>query len=244
MMEWVCRWKPFWIPVGDKFQKAHLKEWQPVGDGSIRDSGENSIMTAPCAADSTKHRRAENSDCAPIKLSNLLDTSSAPKSSRQAVGEPDALTWELCGTEGTSAFCGKVGGSIVSRKACVQFSSPKAAQSLSRTFGTSGYEEDVSLIRDSFTTWVKAHHNTTVERHVVDVRKALTEYHSTRNQFERFRMLELMSRFEFDFRRRGNYFLKDSNSWCVQSLLTHNVAIHVPLLWPVCAHRIPSRILL
>ena len=32
--------------------------------------------------------------------------------------------------------------------------------------------------------------------------------------------LELISRFEFDFRRRGNFFFKkknDSNFWCVQS---------------------------
>ena len=40
----------------------------------------------------------------------------------------------------------------------------------------SGYEEDVSFIRDRFTTWVKADPNTTLERHVVDVRKALAEY--------------------------------------------------------------------
>ena len=24
---WVCQWKPFWIPVGGSFQKAHLEEW-------------------------------------------------------------------------------------------------------------------------------------------------------------------------------------------------------------------------
>ena len=43
-------------------------------------------------------------------------------------------------------------------------------------------------------------------------------YHSARNQFERFRwVLELFSRFEFDFRRPGNYFSMDSNFWCVQT---------------------------
>ena len=40
----------------------------------------------------------------------------------------------------------------------------------------------------------------------------LPQYYSHRNQFERFRVFwELISRFEFDFRRRGNYFLNDSN---------------------------------
>ena len=39
-----------------------------------------------------------------------------------------------------------------------------------------GYEEDVSFIRDRFTTWVKADPDTTLERHVFDVREALAEY--------------------------------------------------------------------
>ena len=72
----------------------------------------------------------------------------------------------------------------------------------------------------------------------------LMKYHSARNQFERFRgVLELISRFEFEFRRRGNYFLNGSNFWCVQSSITHTmwaVNVHV---WPVCAHTIPFRML-
>ena len=50
-------------------------------------------------------------------------------------------------------------------------------------------------------------------------------YHSRPNQFERFRgFLDLFSRFEFEFRRRENYiFLNDSNSWCVQSSITHTM---------------------
>ena len=43
--------------------------------------------------------------------------------------------------------------------------------------------------------------------------------------------LELISRFEFEFCRCVNYFLNDSNFWCVQ--------VNVP--WPVCAHAIPFR---
>ena len=59
-------------------------------------------------------------------------------------------------------------------------------------------------------------------------------YHAARNKFERFRgFLELISRFEFEFCRRENYFLKDSNFWCV----------HVDVPWPVCAHAIPFRML-
>ena len=55
--------------------------------------------------------------------------------------------------------------------------------------------------------------------------------------------LELISRFKFEFCRRGKYFLNDSNFRCVQSSTTSNVAVHVPVLWPVCAHAIPFRML-
>ena len=40
----------------------------------------------------------------------------------------------------------------------------------------SGYEEDGSFIRDGFTTCVKADFNIILERHAVDVRKALAEF--------------------------------------------------------------------
>ena len=39
------------------------------------------------------------------------------------------------------------------------------------------------------------------------------------------------------------FFLNDSNFWCVQSSITQNVAVHVPVLWPVCAHTISFRML-
>ena len=39
----------------------------------------------------------------------------------------------------------------------------------------SGYEKDVSVIRDGFTAWVKADFETVLERHAVDIRKAHAE---------------------------------------------------------------------
>ena len=38
-------------------------------------------------------------------------------------------------------------------------------------------------------------------------------------------------------------FLNDSNFWCFGNSITHNVAVYVPVLWPVCAHTIPFRML-
>ena len=53
------------------------------------------------------------------------------------------------------------------------------------------------------------------------------------NKFERFRVvLQLISRFEFDFRRCG-FFFERFDFWCVQSSITHNVAVHVHVLWPL-----------
>ena len=69
-------------------------------------------------------------------------------------------------------------------------------------------------------------------------------FYSCPNKFERIRgFLELISRFEFDFLRRENFLLNDSNFWCVQSSITHNVALHVHVLRPVCTHTIPIRML-
>ena len=40
----------------------------------------------------------------------------------------------------------------------------------------SGYEEDVSFIRDGLATWVKADFNTILERHAVDTGKAIADF--------------------------------------------------------------------
>ena len=79
MTEWVCRWKPLWIPIGDTCQKAYLEEWQLVDDGSKQDPGENSTKTVPCVSDSSMLWKTENKD-GTVKHEQPLDASSAPKS--------------------------------------------------------------------------------------------------------------------------------------------------------------------
>ena len=39
MSGWVCQSKPFWIPVGETFQKAYLEEWVYAGDDSSDKQG-------------------------------------------------------------------------------------------------------------------------------------------------------------------------------------------------------------
>ena len=59
-------------------------------------------------------------------------------------------------------------------------------------------------------------------------------YHSVRNPIES----------SFDFLSLRFFFFNDSNFWYVQSSMTCNDTIHVLVLWPVCAHRIPIQMLL
>ena len=57
-------------------------------------------------------------------------------------------------------------------------------------------------------------------------------------------VLELISRFDFEFRRRGNFFLMIRNFRVFGCSITCNVTAHVPVLWPVCTQTIPFRMLL
>ena len=36
---WICGWKPFWIHVGESFQKAYLEEWIYTSDDSSDEQG-------------------------------------------------------------------------------------------------------------------------------------------------------------------------------------------------------------
>ena len=112
-------------------------------------------MTVPCAANSVRQRRAENSDCA-IKFEQTLDAPSAPRSSWEAGGQPDAPSWKLSGTEGTSAFWENSEASLPPPLRRGNFIHPKQLSPFPERVELpypngeilSGYEEDVSFIRD------------------------------------------------------------------------------------------------
>ena len=63
MLGWVCQWKPFWIPVGDNFQKAYLEEWLHFGDDSTGDPGKKLFEAISTANVSTMVRSSENQNC-------------------------------------------------------------------------------------------------------------------------------------------------------------------------------------
>ena len=124
MTEWVCRWKPCWVLIDDTLKQAYFKDSQFLKDGQNFHLVEDATQSIPLAADSTKVRRSEDKD-GTVKHEQPLDASSAPKSSWQAVGAPDAPTWKLSGTQGSSAFWEKPEAPLPHQNAGCNFIHPK-----------------------------------------------------------------------------------------------------------------------
>ena len=91
MFGWVCQWKPFWIPVGESFEKAYLEEWTYMVDDS---SDEQGLASFPALV----QRPGNKGDLSKPKLPE-----EAPPAPRSA-GQPDALPSEPTGPQGTAFF--------------------------------------------------------------------------------------------------------------------------------------------
>ena len=111
-----------------------------------------------CAADLRKVPRTEYSDCT-INREQPWDTSSYPKSSWQAVEEPNAPTWKFSGTHCTSASWRH---HCTPKNACATKTHQKQHGPVRGRLKLPGnifsYEEDVSFARDG-DSWVKAELN-------------------------------------------------------------------------------------
>ena len=136
MSGWVCQWKPFWIPVGESFQKAYLQEWKNMGD----DSSANFTMMKHCT---TKQKRPEEAPAAP-----------------RPTGQSDAPTWELVGPQGTASFWERAEAPLPPPRPWCNFIHPKQLspfpERLELPFPSdeilSGFEDIVSSGTDQFTT--------------------------------------------------------------------------------------------
>ena len=124
MMEWICRWKPCWILIDDAFKKVYLEDWQLLKKWAFVSPIDDSSQALPIAADSPTVRRSDNKD-GTFKHEQVWDAPSGPKSSWQAVGEPDAPTWKLSGTQGTSPFWEKSEAPLPHPKRRCNFIHPK-----------------------------------------------------------------------------------------------------------------------
>ena len=70
------------------------------------------------------------------------------------------------------------------------------------------------------------------------------ENYSAENKFRTISgFLELISSFEVDFRRCGHFFERFEFLVCSGVSITCNVTEHEHVLWPVCTHTIPFRML-
>ena len=56
MPSWVCKWKPFWIPVGNSFKKAFVEEWVFISDEPS--DGPNTVEVSML-------HKTDHSDCIP-----------------------------------------------------------------------------------------------------------------------------------------------------------------------------------
>ena len=110
-----------------------------------------------------------------------------PKSSWEAVGTCDAPSWKYTGTQENTVSWGSLGAQPPSNARARHFIHTKQFGAFLRRLVLpypyeeilSGYEEDVSSIRDGFTAWVKSEPETILRRHVVDVTRASAAFRKT-----------------------------------------------------------------
>ena len=167
MSSWVCQWKPFQMLVGESFQKAYLEEWTHMGDDS---SGEQYMANMP-----TMVQCAEYKDCT-TKQKRPEEAPSAPRSMVQ----PDALTWELNGPQGTASFWERTEAPLLPPRPRCNLIHPKQHSLFPERLVLpipseeilSGFEDIVSSSTDQFTTWVKTDPDATLVRRMVDVQKS------------------------------------------------------------------------
>ena len=158
----ICQWKPFWILVGESFQKAYLEEWIYTGDDSYGEQGMANIPTLVQGAGYKDYTSIQK---------RPEEAPSAPRSA----GQPDALTLESVGPQGTASFWERL-----------ELPFPSAEI-------LSGFEDIVSSGTDQFTAWVETDPDATLVRHMVDVQEATADFreaserrHDTSSQAYRF----------------------------------------------------------
>ena len=183
MSGWVCQWKPFWIPVGESFQKAYLEEWIHMGDSCMANVP-TLVQSAGYKDYTSKHKPPE-------------DAPSAPR----PAGQLDALTWEPVGPQGTASLWESTEAPLPPLRPRCNFIHLEQLspfpERLELPFPSeeilSGFEDVVSSGTDQFTTWVKTDPDATLMRHVVDVQRATADCreasekrHDTSSQAYRF----------------------------------------------------------
>ena len=166
MPSWICQWKPFWIPVGESFKKAHLEEWIFTGDDS---SGEQRVANFPVLLHGTDNTDYIRDDHPPT-----------PRPSRQ----PVSLSWEPTRHQDKAFFWERIVSPLPPLRPRCTFIHPRQLspfpERLELPFSSdeimSGYEDSVSSGTDQFTAWVKMDPHEVLVHHMVDVQKATADF--------------------------------------------------------------------
>ena len=108
MTEWMCRYTPVWIHRGDSLQKTYLEEWEKL------DVGENMLWEMTIRSSTATATKTEGVlDTQDFKRTSMRearrDDCSLPKSSGEAVGTFDALSWKYSGTQENDVSWGSQG---------------------------------------------------------------------------------------------------------------------------------------
>ena len=147
-----------------------LEQWKRFDDEQRRDPVEGNFLTSPCTSESAVPSQSGSIDVT-FKQEEPWDTSSSPKYSWQAVGEPDAPIWKLSGTRGTSALWEMSEAPLPHHRRVCNDVHPKQQSPFPDRLNLpyldeeilSGYEKDVSFIRDVFIACVTADFETILE---------------------------------------------------------------------------------
>ena len=156
---------------------TYLEEWIHVGDDSSKNLGEQSMVNIP-----TMVHDAEYKDCTTIQK-RPEEAPSASRSSWQASGENGTPIWKISRTQGTASFWEKTEAPLPHPKRRCNFIHPKQLSPFPERlelpfpseFILSGCEEVVSSSQDRYTTWVNTDPDVTLERHIVDIQKAVAD---------------------------------------------------------------------
>ena len=151
MTSWIFQWKPFWVPVGDSFQKAYLEEWVRVGavpseEPSSADQGD--VIT-------------ESADCSFVAGGISQSRERAHSGERTEAPLPPLRTRPKCD------FIHPQQLSPLPERLELPFSTDDIL---------SGYEDIVSSGSDHFTMWVKVNPHEVLAEHVVAIHKVETDF--------------------------------------------------------------------
>ena len=160
-------------------QKAYLKEWEHENDERSHVLGDDKAHPISRTTGSTKLQTAGKDEWNTTRQPPC-DVPSLPKSSRQAVGESDAPSWKHTGTHETLYFGNHWAYHCFLKNFVCNFIHTKQFGLLPKSLILlypdeeilSRHEEDVSSIRDGFSAWVTTDRESTLRRHIVDVKGA------------------------------------------------------------------------